>query len=78
MEQINILQNGKKFQISLKIMWEFLPGKWQYWSNLPALPTASSFHFGQFILWLYLIVLCLFSWIGFPQDMNNYFVDLLY
>jgi len=54
-------------------MWEFLSGKWQYWNNLPALPTASSFHFAQFILWLYLIVLHLFSWIGFPQDMKKLF-----
>jgi uncharacterized protein YybS (DUF2232 family) len=45
--------------------------------HLPALATASSFHFGQFILWLYLIVFCLFLWVGFPQDMKNYFVDLL-
>jgi len=72
------LKNIKKFQISLNIKWKFLSGKWQYWSNLPALPTASSFHFVRFILWLYLIVFCLFSWVGFPQNMKNYFVDLLY
>jgi hypothetical protein len=28
-----------KFQVSLEISWEMLPGNWKYWSNLRVLTT---------------------------------------
>lgn len=38
---INFLKLRRKFQISLELSQEFLPGSGQYWLNLFALPTAA-------------------------------------
>jgi len=63
METKNILQNIKKFQILLKIMWEFLSGKWQYWSislhyQLPLHFILVSSSYGY--IWLYFV--CFHGW----------------
>jgi len=40
---------SEKLQVFLQISEEFLSGSWQYWSNLRALPTMSSFCLFVFI-----------------------------
>jgi hypothetical protein len=51
------------FEIKQKIpiITEFMSGNWQYWSNLHVLLSALFSH------------LYVFSYVGVPQDMKNYF-----
>jgi hypothetical protein len=57
---MTISKYHKTLKIYLEISREFLSGDWQYWSNLPALPTDSYYFFS-------------FPKVGIPRDMSNYF-----
>ena len=61
--RIPIIRLCEEFQIFCKILWDFLRGDWQCWSNLRAVPAACLFCFDSFVfevIFSCILCLCLF------------------